>query len=82
MKKKYLPMLMDTGCFLGYRLHKLIGLPDSDDPTYSVQFLVDNKSKLHQYQQKYESEHDQFLHRHFKDNLVEFRTTMVIIDEN
>ncbi len=81
MKKSYLPSVMDTGYFLSYRLHKLIGLPGSDEPTYSVQLLAKNKTMLERYQKEYESGHNQLLARHFKDKLVEFRTTMVVIDE-
>ena len=81
MTREYLPKLMDTGCFLSYRLHKMIGLPNSDEPTYNVQLLVENKSMLNQYQQKYESDHNQFLHRQFKNKLVEFRSTMAVVEE-
>lgn len=81
MTKNYLPRLMDTGCFLSYRLHKLIGLPDSDEPTYSVQLLAENKTMLERYQKEYESDHNQLLAQYFKDKLVEFRTIMMVVEE-
>ena len=81
MTKQYLPKLMETGCFLSYKLHKLIGLPSTDDPTYSVQLVADDKSQLQLYQSKYEGEHINLLNNRFKNKLVEFRTTMVVVDE-
>lgn len=82
MTKNYLPGIMDTGCFLSYRLHKLIGLPGSDEPTYSVQLLAKNKNMLDRYQREHERNHEQLLSRHFKEKFVEFRTTMVVVDES
>ena len=81
MMKDHLLRIMETGCFESYRMHKLIGLSDSDDPTYSVQLLAQNKADLDRYLSLYQEEHDRLLHRNFKDKLVEFRTTMVVVAE-
>lgn len=81
MMKEHLPRLMSTGCFESYRLNKLIGLPDSEDPTYSVQLVALNRSDLLRYQNQHQEEYDRLLYQHFKDQVVEFRTTMVVVEE-
>ena len=81
MVSEHLPAIMQSGCFLSYRLHKLIGLGHTDEPTYSLQFLVKDKNRLQKYQEAYEIDHNQHLYEHFRDKVVEFRTTMVVVDE-
>lgn len=73
---------MGTGCFLSYRLHKLIGLPGKDDPTYSLQLLTNGKSELEKYQSEFETDFIAYLNKNFKNKYVDFRTTMVVIDES
>lgn len=81
MINEYLPAVMKTGCFESYRLHKLVGLPDSDEPTYSVQLVAQKKARLLEYQKRYEREHLKMVSKKYRDALVEFRTTMVVINE-
>ncbi|MBY5957770.1 DUF4286 family protein [Membranicola marinus] len=82
MIKNYLPGIMETGCFLSYRLHKLVGLNSNEEPTYSVQLIAKNKIMLQRYQRNHESNYMRLLNHQFKEKYVEFRTTMVVVDES
>ena len=81
MIRSYLPRLMASGCFESYRLHKLVGLPQEDAPTYAVQLMASSKKMLDQYLKIHEEEDQNLMLDQFGDKLVEFRTVMLVVDE-
>ena len=55
MKEKHIPDVMNTGCFVSYRITRLLS-PESYDPdstTYNIQYTLESLGKLREYQHLY-----------------------------
>lgn len=71
--------VLNTGCFTGYRMCRLLEQPDSDDPTFTIQYECESKAILNQYLEKYAPALRDDVNRKFKDKFVAFRTVMEVL---
>ena len=79
MKNEHIPDVMATGHFTGYRMSKLLGQPDDDDPTYVFQYECESLHKLNHYQLHFSPALQEEVQKKFKDRFVAFRTVMELI---
>jgi hypothetical protein len=77
MKSIHIPLVMDTGCFEGYKILKLLNeRTDFEGPTFAVQYFSPDMKTM----QKYSSQFAPSLQKEVKDKygerLVAFRTLL------
>ena len=78
MRKKHIPDVMATGCFVSHRLCKV--LADDTGDTFSVQYFFHEMSDINRYQINFapglQAEHKQI----FGEKALAFRTLLEVVD--
>lgn len=49
MKNEHMPQLLETGCFSGHRLFRLLEQDDTEGPTYCAQYYCDTLEQYRRY---------------------------------
>lgn len=79
MKKKHIPDVMKTGCFLENRILKVLYVED-EGHTYSVQYSFSEMSDIERYQREFaqalQAEHKAL----FGEKYAAFRTLLQVVD--
>lgn len=78
MQEFHIPGVMKTGCFIDYRMLKVLNVED-EGTTYSVQYTFLNMSDMEEYKQKHAPVLQKEAIDKFKDKFVAFRTLLEII---
>lgn len=81
MKKKHIPDVLQTDCFLSCRMSRILAQNEEDGITYSIQYLAASMKDFHRYQAHFAPKLQQDLHQQFADKYVVFRTMMELIEE-
>ncbi|TVR78035.1 MAG: DUF4286 family protein [Chitinophagaceae bacterium] len=82
MQKKHIPDVMNTECFQGFKLCKLImPSPDNEGVSYAVQYFFKEMKDLHIYQSKFAAKLQEEHASKYKDKFVAFRTVLEELDE-
>ena len=78
MKSKHIPDVMDTGCFLEYRMSKILSGEHDGGTSYSIQYLCNSMETYNDYVARYS---DKLQHEHtqkYQGKFGAFRTLMNI----
>lgn len=74
--KEHGPKLISTGCFTGFKIHRLLEVDDAEGPTYTVQYFANSFSDYKQYQQEFASALQQEAYDRWGNLFIAFRTIM------
>ena len=76
VKTEYIPAVMETDLFTGYKIYKV--LHDSEDGTisYSIQCIAKNLDNVNAYFERHASAHQEKLRVRFRDKHVAFMTLL------
>lgn len=80
MQQAYIPQLMESGFFEDYKLARLLGVDESDGPTYALQFSVANRLTFNLYQQKMDLGHQTMLRSRFGEQALTFRSVLEVVE--
>ena len=80
LKEIHIPEVMQTGCFSGYRVVRLLEIDDSEGPTYAVQYNAESKAQYNLYLEKYAGEMRSRSFEKWGDRFIAFRSLMQIVD--
>lgn len=78
MKEVHIPMVMQTGCFLDYKMLRLM-LDEEDGDTYAIQYYVNDIETLEQYQKEHGPDLRNETEKIFKDRYVAIRSVLEVI---
>jgi hypothetical protein len=53
MKEDHIPKVMDTGCFTGYKMYRIMEENQSDGMTYAIQYFAADVSNYFDYKEKF-----------------------------
>lgn len=81
MQQAYIPHLMDSGFFENYQLARLLGVDESDGPTYALQLSVANRTTFNLYQQKMALGHQKMLQSRYGESALSFRSVLEVVDK-
>lgn len=80
MRETHIPDVMHTGYFKSHRMMRLLDQDETDGKTYAIQYFVESREKLKEYQDiaapVLQKEHT----ARFKEQFVAFRTLMEVIE--
>ena len=79
MKGKYIPQVMETGCFTGYQLVRLLDIDEDEGPTYALQFCIENREKYVEYISHYQPQQDVLAYEKWSSSMLSFATLMEIV---
>lgn len=75
MKQEHLPMVMATGCFIDYKMLRLL-LDEEDGETFAIQYSVKDIDTLEFYQKNHGSQLREETEKLFKDRYVAIRSVL------
>lgn len=81
MQQSYIPHLMESGYFEGYQFARLLGVDESDGPTYALQLSLANRLTFNLYQQKMALGHQTMLHSRYGERALSFRSVLEVVDK-
>ncbi|HEU0112398.1 MAG TPA: DUF4286 family protein [Flavisolibacter sp.] len=76
---EHIPDLIQTKCFLGYRVVRLIEVDDSEGPTYAVQYFAESKSDYNRYIQMFAEQMREKTYEKWGDRCIAFRSVMQVV---
>lgn len=79
LKQEYLVQVMDTGCFVSYRVLKVLDSPN-EGLTYCIQYIADSNEKYREYLSSYENNQMNHVPNQFLNKFVVFTTLMEYIE--
>ncbi len=80
MKKKHIPDVMNTNCFLECRISRVHG-EEEGGKTYAISYIAPSKEKYDEYQEKHAEKLQQEHSEKFKDKFAAFRTLLTVLEE-
>lgn len=81
MQNIHIPDVMKTGMFLDYRMSRLLGVDDSDGPTYSIQYRLASHEHLETYKKNHAASLQKDHADRYGDQVLAFRTLMEIVHQ-
>jgi hypothetical protein len=79
LQKEHIPKMLSTGLFTGYRICRLLDVPDNGT-TYSIQYSCKGLDEYNEYKTKYAPKMQQEGLKRFEDKFTAFRTLMEVVE--
>ena len=79
MLNEHINEILQTKCFVDFKLVRLLDVDDSDGPTYAVQYFAESKSDYNRYIQLHSSEMRKRSFDKWGDKFVSFRSVMEVV---
>ena len=76
MKDQYIPVIMQTGMFVDWKIYKVLHDQDDSSVSYSVQYFSETIEKVVQFVEQIEPELNKQHQKKYKDRHVAFRTLL------
>lgn len=81
MKKIHIPEVMATGCFLSFRILKVLtSAPDDEGVNYSIQYDADSMEDYERYRDQFAPAMQLQTRERYGDRVLAFRTLLEVID--
>ena len=80
LKETHIPDVMNTGCFTGHRILRLLETDETEGPTYAVQYEAESKALYNSYIEKHAGKMRSRSFEKWGDKFIAFRSVMQIVD--
>lgn len=78
---EHIPDVMNTNCFAGYKVVRLLEIDDSEGPTYAVQYNADSKADYNRYIELHAPLLRQKSIDKWGNAFIAFRSLMEVVEE-
>jgi Domain of unknown function (DUF4286) len=75
----HIPSVMNTKCFVDYKVLRLLEVDDSEGPTYAAQYYAESKADYNRYIEMYSAKMRQDSFKKWGDQFVAFRSVMEVV---
>jgi hypothetical protein len=75
----HIPEIMQTNCFVDYKVVRLLEVDDSDGPTYAVQYYAHSKADYNRYIELYASAMRTLSFEKWGEHVIAFRSVMEVV---
>lgn len=79
MQNKYIPKMIDTGCFEKHQFVQLLQIDDTEGPTFAAQYYATTFSNYDHYLKTYAPSFNDILREKWGDKCLAFSTLMKVI---
>ncbi|HEX2608090.1 MAG TPA: DUF4286 family protein [Flavisolibacter sp.] len=79
MQEVHIPAILDTGCFTGYKLVRLLEVDDSEGPTYATQYFAESKADYNRYIELYAAALRKDSYDRWGQQFIAFRSLMEVV---
>ena len=76
---EHIPGIMQTNCFVDYKVVRLLEVDDSEGPTYAIQYYALSKSDYSRYLELYASNMQKLSFEKWGEKVMAFRSVMEIV---
>jgi hypothetical protein len=76
---EHIPSIMNTNCFVDYKVVRLLEVDDSEGPTYAVQYHADSKADYNRYMEIYSAKMQRLSFEKWSDRFIAFRSVMEVV---
>src|SRR5438270_4491701 len=80
MKEVYIPSVLDTNFFYGYKMMKLLEIDEEDGPTYAVQYFAHSRQDYQRYLGEASLFETVIAAGKWKGKVVSFSTLMEVVN--
>jgi hypothetical protein len=75
----HIPSMMNTNCFVDYKVVRLLEVDDSEGPTYAIQYFADSKADYNRYIEIHSSKMQKVSFEKWADRFIAFRSVMEVV---
>lgn len=79
MKESHIPDVLATGCFRSHQLARLLEVNEDDGPTYIIQFVADDQSKIDDYRTNFAPALREQTMQKWGDKFFAFRSLLEVV---
>lgn len=79
MLNEHIACMMKTGCFVDYKVVRLLEVDDSEGPTYAIQYYAQSKADYNRYIEIHSSKMHKFSFEKWGDQFIAFRSVMEVV---
>lgn len=79
MLNEHIPLIMQTNCFVDYRVVRLLEVDDTEGPTYAVQYFADSKADYNRYMAIHSSKLQKLSFEKWADRFIAFKSVMEVV---
>jgi hypothetical protein len=76
---EHIPEIMDTGCFIEFKLVRLLEIDDSEGPTYAIQYHALSKADYNRYIELHASEMRKKSYAKWGQQFIAFGSLMEVV---
>jgi len=76
---EHIPDIMQTNCFVDYKVVRLLELDDSEGPTYAIQYCAESKSDYNRYIELYAPTMQKLSFEKWGQHFIAFRSVMEVV---
>ncbi len=78
--EEHIPEVLETGCFNGHRVLRLLETDETEGVTYAVQYEAESKGLYNQYIDKFANQLREKSFQKWGDRFIAFRTIMQVVN--
>ena len=79
MERAYLPAVMESGTVAAYTLTRLLGVDDTEGPTYALLLTFQSRTTFDLYQEKHAPGHKRAIKEKWGNQVLSFPSTLDVI---
>jgi len=76
---EHIPSIMNTNCFVDYKVVRLLEVDDSEGPTYAIQYYAESKADYNRYIEIHASKMRNLSFEKWGDHFIAFRSVMEVV---
>ena len=76
---EHIPEVMQTNCFVDYKVVRLLEVDDSEGPTYAAQYYAQSKADYNRYIEIYSSKMRNLSFEKWGEQFIAFRSVMEVV---
>jgi hypothetical protein len=77
--KDHIPSIMQTHCFIDYKVVRLLEVDDREGPTYAIQYYAESKADYNRYIEIHASTMRKLSFEKWGERFIAFRSVMEVV---
>jgi hypothetical protein len=80
MNEEFIQRMIDTGCFTGATMLRLIEVDETEGPTYAVQYSSPGREDYNLFIEKHSERMSRIANGKWGSSIISFRSVLVVVD--
>ena len=76
---EHIPAIIQTKCFVDYKVVRLLEVDDSEGPTYAIQYYADSKADYNRYIEMHSGKMRRISFEKWGEQFIAFRSVMEVV---